>query len=281
MNKKYLSKVIRGADTLYIKDAEARENIQNIQNTLTGAMHYIGTSTTAITDGLEMVSGTAGDGQAASITVDGIVYKKDTPGTSDSFVQLLAGDVVIYDQKEFVYNAVTSKWQEFGSSGSLKALAFKDTATGSFSVTGANAASAVSNFTGSETRALATTSITGTNGTETLHDTPTLNTTSVGSASAWDAGTMFSAAYTENTETLTLTAGTAPSLTITATTVGNSLTEGTAKTVAKVASSATIVATGKVAATDANGDSVVTASPTGATAAAQTFTGGTVSVTVS
>ena len=54
----------------------------------------------------------------------------------------------------------------------------------------------------------------------------------------------------------------------------------TNKTVAKAASSATTVATGSVA-SDGGGATVATALRSGGTAAAQTFTGSSVSVTVS
>lgn len=44
------------------------------------------------------------------------------------------GDIVIYEDKEFIFATVgsTSTWHEFGSTGSLKALAFKDNATANF-----------------------------------------------------------------------------------------------------------------------------------------------------
>ncbi len=257
MDKKYISKIVQGANTLYIKDTEAHQKIGEIETVVTGAMHYIGITTSAIADGS---------------TTNPIIIEGQS-------VTAAAGDVAIYGEKEYVFNG--TKWQEFGSTGSLKALAFKDNASGSIVAEGSNASSAVSNFTGGESKVLATTSITGVSGTEVLHDTPTLNTTTVGSASGWDAGTMFAVNYDDQTESLTLTAGTAPSLTISNTTVGSSLTAGTAKTVATANENVTIVATGAVANSDNNGATVVTLSPTGATAAAQVFTGSSVNVTVS
>lgn len=41
------------------------------------------------------------------------------------------GDVVIYEQLEFVWSTSDKKWHEFGSTGSLKGLAFKDSASAS------------------------------------------------------------------------------------------------------------------------------------------------------
>lgn len=80
---------------------------------LSGAMHYMGSTTVtpAITDG--------------SATVPSDVYPTGTPAN---------GDVIISGEQEFVWNG--TKWQEFGSTGSLKALAFKDNATGSYTPSG-------------------------------------------------------------------------------------------------------------------------------------------------
>ena len=78
-------------------------------------MHYMGISSTAITDG----------STTATLTID---------GTSTTFAAADAGAVVIYGEKEYVWNG--TKWQEFGSTGSLKALAFKDSASGSYTPAG-------------------------------------------------------------------------------------------------------------------------------------------------
>lgn len=111
----YISKItLPTGSTYYIKDEEARSDITTLQNLATGAMYYIGISTTTITDG-----GTQNP------TIDSA---SKTMTTND------AGAVCIYGEKEYVWNG--SKWQEFGSTGSLKALAFKDTASGSFTPAG-------------------------------------------------------------------------------------------------------------------------------------------------
>lgn len=98
-----------------LKDATARSQIQNIQTSITGAMHYVGTTTTALTDG----------STTATITID---------GDSMTLAAADAGAVAIYGQKEYVWNG--SKWQEFGSTGSLKALAFKDNASATYTPAG-------------------------------------------------------------------------------------------------------------------------------------------------
>lgn len=120
MDKKYLSKLTIGGNQYDLKDAEARGLISDIQSAITGAMHYIGTTTTPLTDGA---------------TTNPIVIAEEN-------VTAVAGDVAIYGEMEYVFNG--TKWQEFGSTGSLKALAFKDNATGDVECAGTNAASTVS-----------------------------------------------------------------------------------------------------------------------------------------
>lgn len=111
-----VSKVKTTNGTTYnIKDATARQQIADMQSSLTGAMHYIGITTTALSDGAT----------TATISID---------GASKTLTASDAGSVVIYGEKEFVWNG--TKWQEFGSTGSLKALAFKDTASGSLTPSG-------------------------------------------------------------------------------------------------------------------------------------------------
>ena len=189
-----LSKLTVGGKTYNLKDAEARADIEELKQDISGGMHWRGVTTTALTDGAT----------TNPITIDGESYTAEQ------------GDEVTYNEYEFVWNG--SKWQELGSSTRLKALAFKDSASGTVTPAGTNAASTVTLTGGS--------------------------TGSVGSASAWNAGTMFTAVVDEASETLTLTAGTAPSLTVTPTTVATAL-------------------------------------HTGGTAAAQTFTGTQTTVTVS
>ena len=126
MDKKYLSKLTVGGQQYDLKDAEARQSISDIQSSITGAMHYIGTTTSTLSDGA---------------TTNPIVIGGEN-------VTAAAGDVAIYGEMEYVFNG--TKWQEFGSTGSLKALAFKDNATGDVTCAGSNSASAVS-FSGTTT----------------------------------------------------------------------------------------------------------------------------------
>lgn len=200
MDKKYISKIVNGSDTLYIKDEEAREALSG----LTSAMHYVGATTTAIADG----------DTTSVIVIDGENHTA------------AAGDVVIYGELELVWSG--SKWQELGSTGSIKALAFKDNASASYQPAGSNAPSTVT-FTGTadadfvtgiDTAAVAPSFTEGTfsagtlpSFTEGAFSAGTLP--SLGAATTGNFATEgITASYTENTETLTLgTASTSAAVT--------------------------------------------------------------------
>ena len=110
-----LSKVTLPSGTTYdLKDAQAREDIESIQNSLTSSMRFLGTTTTALSEG----------DTAGTITID-----------SES-VTVGAGDVVLYGEFEFIYGGADNKWHKFGPNGSFKALAFKDNASGNFTPAG-------------------------------------------------------------------------------------------------------------------------------------------------
>ena len=134
--KKYISKIVKGQDTLWIKDAEARQSIEEIEGLIAGGMHYIGKSTTAIADG----------DATGPWTIDGVTYiASGTPAEGQKLLK--NGDITIYGDLEFIWSG---KWQELGSTGSLGALAFKDNASATYTPAGTNAASAVT-FTGQTT----------------------------------------------------------------------------------------------------------------------------------
>lgn len=106
-----ISKItLPSGNTYDIKDAVARDKIA----TLSGAMTYIGETTTELTDGCT----------TSPITISG---KSVTPKS---------GDVVIYGNCEFIWSDISSSWSEFGSTGSLKSLAFKDNASTSYTPAG-------------------------------------------------------------------------------------------------------------------------------------------------
>ena len=128
-DKKYLSKIVKGSDTLWLKDAEARQLISDIQSSITGAMHWKGYTTSELVDGSTTNPVTIG-GESVTCVAGDVVAIQGGTGEADL---------------EFVWSG--SKWQEYGSTGSLKALAFKDTASTTYTPAGTNAASAVT-FTG-------------------------------------------------------------------------------------------------------------------------------------
>lgn len=106
-----ISKITLPSGTTYdIKDSAARELIAS----LSGALTYLGTSSTALTDGCTTSPITVG---STSVTPK-------------------AGDIAAYGNSEFVWSAAESKWREFGSTGSLKALAFKDSVSASYTPAG-------------------------------------------------------------------------------------------------------------------------------------------------
>lgn len=97
-----------------IKDAQARADIETIESAISGGMHYIGVTTTALTDG----------STTNPITIGG------------QSITAKSGDIAIYGELEFIFSSTDNKWHEFGSTGSLKSLAFKDTASGNFTPSG-------------------------------------------------------------------------------------------------------------------------------------------------
>lgn len=108
--------------TYDIKDATARNEISMLKGSGTGAMHYAGVTTTALANG----------SSTSPIKINEADY---TPSN---------GDVVIYEQLEFVWSTSDKKWHEFGSTGSLKGLAFKDSASASYTPEGSVSAPTVS-----------------------------------------------------------------------------------------------------------------------------------------
>lgn len=110
-----ISKITLPSGSQYnIKDTVARQEIETIKNTVTGAMHYLGVTTIELSDGAS----------TNPITID-----------SES-VTAKSGDVVINGDMEFIFSDTDNKWHEYGNTGSLKALAFKDEASGEYTPAG-------------------------------------------------------------------------------------------------------------------------------------------------
>ena len=171
-----ISKITLPTGTTYdIKDARARELI----GSLSGAVTYLGTTTTALTDGCS----------TSPISVGGVSV---TPK---------AGDVAVYGNSEFVWSDTESKWREFGSTGSLKALAFKDNVSASYTPAGSVAISkgtGTANYTPAGTVSKPTVTV-------------EMNTASVKPFGS--AGTLpsFTASVSGETLSLSFSAGTLPS----------------------------------------------------------------------
>lgn len=106
-----ISKITLPSGSTYnIKDQEARDLIASLGS----PTHYLGVTTTEIADGS---------------TTTSIIIGEETHKAA-------AGDIVAYGNSEFVYSEIEKKWREFGSTGSLKALAFKDSAAATYTPAG-------------------------------------------------------------------------------------------------------------------------------------------------
>ena len=137
-----ISKVNIGGITYNIKDAKARLDIESLQSSVTGAMHYIGTTIdpTSIKENSKEVAYVKTDDENATTAIGFYTGTAPTATTytyngvtyNVTYKELKAGNVVICGKLEFVYSDTDKVWHEFGSTGSLKALAFKDKASGRY-----------------------------------------------------------------------------------------------------------------------------------------------------
>ena len=114
-----ISKITMPSGNTYdLKDAWARQQIAGLSN----VTRYIGVTTTALTDGASTNPITINGESVTAVTGDMAIY---TSGSGASAVN-----------KEFLYDG--SVWQELGSIdfSNLGDLAYKDTASGSFTPSG-------------------------------------------------------------------------------------------------------------------------------------------------
>lgn len=81
-----------------------------VDSIISQGTRWVGVTTTALTDG----------STTSTITIEGTAHNAEI------------GDIASYNNMEFIWSGTI--WQEFGSTGSLKALAFKDSASGSVTV---------------------------------------------------------------------------------------------------------------------------------------------------
>ena len=108
-----ISKITLPSGTTYdLKDAQAREDIEEIRDAIAGGVTFMGETTTALTDGAT----------TNPITING------------NSVTAIKGYLVVYNSKEFVFDG--THWIEMGDLSVLGALAYKDSASGSYTPAG-------------------------------------------------------------------------------------------------------------------------------------------------
>lgn len=235
-----ISQITLPSGTTYnIKDAQARSDIETIQSSLTGGMHYIGVTTTAITDGATT--------NPISIGGNNVTAKN--------------GDLVMYGDLEFVWSTSDNKWHEFGSTGSLKALAFKDTASASYKPAGTVSQPT---FTGSESSVTVTVE-NNTSGNYTPAGTvskPSFTGASMTSTGSFTPeGTV--SVTTKSTSNKTATVSAAASGTVTYTPDGSVAAPTFTGTAATINSSGTYTPAGSVGLTTTNKTATVSAAASG------------------
>jgi hypothetical protein len=108
-DEKYISKVTVGSQEYLVKDSWARNAIEGLGS----PTHFIGETTTAISDG---------DTEHGTITING------------QSVTAAAGDIVVYSNAEFIYSGTA--WIELGDLSGLGDLAYKDTASATYTPAG-------------------------------------------------------------------------------------------------------------------------------------------------
>lgn len=108
-----ISKITLPSGSTYdLKDAQARSDIADIQRAISGGINFRGETTTALTDGAT----------TNPITINGNSYTA------------VSGDLVLYDEKEFLFDG--AKWIEMGDLSLLGALAYKNSASGTYTPAG-------------------------------------------------------------------------------------------------------------------------------------------------
>lgn len=110
-----ISKITLPSGTVYnLKDAQAREDIESIKGAVSGGVSFLGITTTELTDGATTSTITVGGKQVSAIN----------------------GALVIYSSDEFIWSESDTSWHRLGPSGTFRALAYKDSASGSYKPAG-------------------------------------------------------------------------------------------------------------------------------------------------
>lgn len=134
-----ISQITLPSGTTYnLKDTQAREDIESIRGAVSGGVSFLGITTTELTDGATTSTITVGGKQVSAIN----------------------GALVIYSSDEFIWSESDTSWHRLGPSGTFRALAYKDSASGSYKPEGTVSKPT---FTGSES-SVTITSTANTNG---------------------------------------------------------------------------------------------------------------------
>ena len=278
--KLYIEVLNDGTQDLYIRDAEAQDEIAQIKETIKNGASYIGKFVSAVVGGETVTTLKDGD-VVTSITTTKGTFVPGTPASGQyklnegdfTEIQGTAGKPSV----EFMWNGTAM--DEFGSTSLLKSLAFKDSASGSYTPAGTNAPSTVS-FTGQTDGDFVTgfdTAPVAPSFSEGAFDQGSLPSFSEG---AFDAGSLPSMTYDSTNRKLTFGAGTLPSKAADTFSAGSLPTKAadTFSAGSLPSKSADTFSAGTVP-TLATGKAI-TAVGTGE-AAAQTFTGTAATITVS
>lgn len=117
MADQYFSKItLPTGGTFLVKDSEAREEIESLKKATAGGVSYLGTTTTELVDG------------AMTSPID---IKNGDKTTS---VEAVTGGMVNYNNVMYAWNG--DQWDQLGSAGAIKALAYKDSVSATYTPTG-------------------------------------------------------------------------------------------------------------------------------------------------
>lgn len=122
-----------------LADAFAREQISTIKQTVAGGVQYVGSTTTELSDG--------------ATGAEVVISKGDTTQNHTAAV----GDMVDHNNVLYIFNK-NGQWDQLGSAGPIKALAYKDSVTGTVIPSGKISAQV---FTGSEMTSTGSVTATG------------------------------------------------------------------------------------------------------------------------
>ena len=171
-----ISKITLPSGSTYdLKDATARELISQLE----GYTAYIGVTTTALTDGAT----------TNPITING------------ASVTAVNGNIANYGSKEFIFNG--TNWNEFGDLSGLGDLAFKDSASGSYTPAGTVSQPT---FTGNKLTSTGSYTPAGTIGLTNTNKTATVSKASSGDATYTPQGTVSQPTFSGSSTTVTVTA---------------------------------------------------------------------------